>query len=175
MKTKFIHDQHQLTGVRGTYGPLGNVAANGCGSVALYNLYQLLGCPVAYEELLEEIGRGWFFRTMLAGLWGTSPWYVIRRLGKLKDVRLRYYWYRGRQRQEQKIGCHSFFLYLYIYPFGAHYTVGDARGSRLVVYNDTCRSGCLSGYYREVRALGMLVIGIEKIPFLSCAPAKKRL
>ena len=82
---------------------------------------------------------------------------------------------RGRQRQEQKIGCHSFFLYLYIYPFGAHYTVGDARGSRLVVYNDTCRSGCLSGYYREVRALGMLVIGIEKIPFWSCAPAKKRL
>ena len=144
MKNRLICDQHTLTRERGTYGPLGNVAANGCGTIALYNLYQLLEYPITYEALLEDIRRKWFLRT-LAG------------------IRLGYYWYRGQERQERQMGRHSFYLYLYGYWLGAHYAAGDARGSRLAVYNDTCRSGCLSGYYREVRAWGMLVITIDKI------------
>ena len=163
MKNRLICDQHTLTRERGTYGPLGNVAANGCGTIALYNLYQLLEYPITNEALLEDIRRKWFLRTLAAGALGTSPWYVIRRLKQIPGIRLGYYWYRGQERQERRIGRHSFYLYLYGYWLGAHYAVGDARGSRLAVYNDTCRSGCLSGYYREVRAWGMLVITIDKI------------
>lgn len=163
MKENLIHDQHTLTRSRGTYGPLGNVAANGCGSIALYNLYQLLGYPITCEALLEDIRRKWFLRTLVAGALGTSPWYVIARLKKLPGIRLRYYWYRGRARQEQRIGRHSFFLYLYGYWLGAHYVAVDARGPSLIIYNDTCHSGTLSGYYQEVHALGMLVIGIDKM------------
>ena len=163
MKTQLIHDQHTLTTHKGTYGPLGNVAANGCGSVALYNLCQLLEYPITYEALLEEIRRKWFLRTLVAGALGTSPWYVISRLRKLPGIRLHFYWYRGKEHQERRIGRHSFYLYLYGYWLGAHYTVADARGPRLIVYNDPCHSGTLSGYYQEVRAWGMLVIGIDKI------------
>ena len=160
IRENLIRDQRALESRRGSYGPLGSVAANGCGFAALYNLYVLLGRRPSPGRLLEEIRRNWLRTTLLCGLLGTSPWYVLRRLRALKGVRLSWYWNVGRRSVPER---HELYFIFYIYGFGAHYAVAEQREGGIAVYND-CGGEGWKDYLKRAGAWWAAAVGIDRIP-----------
>jgi hypothetical protein len=161
MQQKMILDQRQLSNRRGSYGPLGNAAANGCGTVALYNLLQLLGQPVAYERLERQLCRHWLSATLAGGLLGSNPLYIFLLLRRLTGVRLRFHLYCGGTHPRWMEQEHLF-LNLYIYRIGAHYSVCEYNAGTLRIYNDPVSAQSYPEYYHRVKAHGMLVAEIIK-------------
>lgn len=77
------HDQTLMSHRRGTFGPLGNLADNGCGVLAVHNLLTMLGIPESCEVLFRRFNRSWLVSTLLGGLLGTNLLYVLFLLKKL--------------------------------------------------------------------------------------------
>ncbi len=167
---KLIQCQQNLPHSRGSFGPLGNVAANGCGSIALYNTLLLLGQHVTYEAVLKQMNRKWWKSTLIGGLLGSNPLYVRREILRRRGVCCRCFVYIGifkrnleRQRERfRRMGNeYDVFLNLYLHRHGAHYSVAEYQNGVFHVYNDSCSSADHEMYYRDVKALGMIVMGIR--------------
>ncbi len=154
---RLIENQRALDPGRGSYGPLGSAAANGCGFVALYNLYVLLGRTPSAARLLEKIRRGWLRTTLLGGLFGTNPFYVLGRLRALDGVRLTWYRNVGRRKLPAK---HAAYFIFYLYGFGAHYAVAEQQAGALLVHND-CAAADWREYFQKTGAWLMVVAGVD--------------
>jgi hypothetical protein len=135
------------------------MAENGCGTVALYNLLQLLDIPVSCEKLRCHVQNHWLCATLAGGLLGSNPFYLFSRLRRLAGVRLRFHIYLGGKTpgwMEQG----RLFLNLYLYRFGAHYSVTEYKDGAWQIYNDITSKSTYPDYYRSVKACGMLVAEI---------------
>jgi hypothetical protein len=173
MQRNLILNQKQLTHLRGSCGPWGNMADNGCGVVALYNLLQLLDIPVSYEKLRSHVQKHWLRATLVGGLLGSNPFYLFFELRRLTGARLKFHIYLGGKTPgwmptvAQKItppqpipqpsSDRHLFLNLYLYRFGAHYSVTEYRDGVWKIYNDTTSQSTYPAYYHIVKACGMLV------------------
>jgi len=153
-----IGSQKKLELKRGSYGPFGSVAKNGCGFVALYNLYVLLGRAPSALKLLEDIRRHWLRTTLLGGLLGTSPFYILSSLRALNGVHLTWYWNIGRQKLP---GKHDAYLIFYLYGFGAHYAVAEEKDGSLLIHNDWQASNW-PDYLKKTKSWTMTVAGIDQ-------------
>jgi hypothetical protein len=173
MQRNLILDQKQLTHLRGSCGPWGNMADNGCGTVALYNLLQLLDVPVSYERLHSHVQKHWFLATLAGGLLGMNPVYLFSQIRRRTGARLRLHIYLGGKTpgwmpvalqtavpaREPHLSppVRRLFLNLYLYRFGAHYSVTEYKDGGWQIYNDTTNNSPYPDYYRSVKACGMLV------------------
>lgn len=170
-RPQFICCQEQFSRRRGTFGPLGNAASNGCGFIALYNVRCFLGCWVPAPELLNQINREWWKSTLAGGLLGCNPLYLWKQVSRLPGVRCRILVCAGssksrkarwrRKLQDVDRSCDGF-LNLYLHRRGAHYTAAEYRNDGFHIYNDWCRSADHEAYYQEAGALGMIVLCIKK-------------
>ncbi len=88
---ELIRDQAVYASETGTFGPLGSIRKNGCGSIALYNVLQLLGYPAIYQEILNEMKRHWIRATILGGILGSKPLYLLGFLRRKKDLSFTFY------------------------------------------------------------------------------------
>jgi hypothetical protein len=176
MRQDLILNQKQLTHLRGSYGPWGNMADNGCGTVALYNLMQLLDVPVSYEKLHSHVQKHWLRATLAGGLLGSNPFYLFSQLRRLTDARLKFHIYLGGKtpgwmpadlrtavpagEAHLSLPIRRLFLNLYLYRFGAHYSVTEYKDGVWQIYNDTTSQSTYPAYYRSIKACGMLVVEI---------------
>ncbi len=163
--------QRQLSAERGTFGPLGTAAGNGCGSIALYHVLRLLGRPVAYHAVLAQMNREWWKSTIAGGLLGSNPCYIWNQIRRLPGIRCRFFFCLGRAKRQDAYWrmaicraekSHTLFLNLYFHRSGAHYTVAERRNGVFHIYNDPYHSKCLKAYYHDTGAWAMVVLGIDK-------------
>ena len=156
----YINDQRGFEGSNLPFGPLGNIADNGCGLVALYNVSKAGGLPYTFSELHDMLlsGLGWVGNTNLGGCLGMNPNTV---LGFLE-----------RNFCNDDVGtwdfiqcCQNFdaviILYAYFEPtIGAHYFAGINNGDgSYTFYNDaSIKSIYLNELYGELARNGELFI-----------------
>lgn len=83
----YISDQNSYKKVSGTFGLLGNIPDNGCGSIAMYNVMHFLGHKITYEQILIDIIKDSVdlsvnqdetkdYPTVLDGIAGLNPGYI---------------------------------------------------------------------------------------------------
>ncbi len=158
---KLIRSQSVFSAVPGSFGPLGNVRANGCGAIALYNVLRLLGYTVEYGELLREMRMHWPRATLLGGILGSNPFYLLGLLRRKKGLALTFYGVRNRADAGRVAKCHDVYLNLYLYRWGAHYTAAVYRKQGLFVCNDPSTVD-YGAYFEQVKARFMVVVGIDR-------------
>lgn len=76
----YIERQRNYTKQRGSFGPLGNISANGCGAVALYNVLMYFGIRSEFMSIVNRFNRRWLFSTGAAGVLGTTIYYLFYEL-----------------------------------------------------------------------------------------------
>lgn len=159
-KVKIITDQHKLNHTRGSYGPLGNVSANGCGMLALYNALQLLGHDISYDGMYRHVRKYWWKTLLLGGLLGTNPIFVFGQLKRITGRRLSWKTYFGKDNEAEWMRP-GIYLILYLHRCGAHYAAAQQTTEQLLVYNDIRENHNLPDYYRKIRAKGMLIVRLD--------------
>ncbi len=161
---KLIREQNSCPGKRGTFGPLGSVRKNGCGAIALYNLLQLLGYQEDYGSILADVNRHWLKATVLGGLLGMNPWFLLHYLSNKADkAAFHFTTYRlWNAHSALKIQEHHMaYLNLYFYRYGGHYATSAFYDGRLEIYNDGSSQG-YKEYFQSEKAVYMVVVGIDK-------------
>ena len=98
------------------YGRFGNIAKNGCGMVALYNV-ERAACPDTQFDRFYAARKG--IRTNLFGLLGTRPSTIPKNL-KAKGFSVA----PVRKKQADEAGAFDAVIVLYWFFFGAHYVAG---------------------------------------------------
>ena len=59
----YIERQKNYTKQRGTFGSTGNISANGCGAIAVYNVLIHFGLKADFMDIVERFNRQWLFST----------------------------------------------------------------------------------------------------------------
>ncbi len=159
--TKLIRSQHDYAKEVGTYGLLGNIPSNACGSVAYHNILCMMNRPVRYSETLSYIRRKWMFYTFLGGLDGTDIFAVMRLLRK-QGLTLKLYV--DKKRIPKNHGAYLVF-FRYKDLFHGHFTAARYEmingKQRLVTYNNYVISDDFEAYCKNRKAWFMLVWGIR--------------
>ncbi len=159
--TKLIKNQHDYVEEAGTYGILGSIPANACGSVAYHNILCMMNRPVKYSETLSYIRRKWLFYTFMGGLGGTDVFSVYRMLRK-QGLTLKLYI------NKKKIPK-NYDAYLIFFRFknffhghftAARYEIINGK-KRLVTYNNYVISDDFNSYRKNRKAWLMLVWGVR--------------
>lgn len=158
---KLIQSQSVFSAVPGSFGPLGSVRANGCGAIALYNILRLLGCPAEFGSLLKNMRAHWIRSTLLGGILGSNPFYLLGMLRRKEELELTFYVVRNRSAAEQIAVCHDAYLNLYLYRWGAHYTAAAYQERGLLVCNDPSAAD-YGDYFERVKTRFMVVVGIDR-------------
>lgn len=157
-----IRSQGSYKREKGTYGPLGNIPDNGCGGVALHNVYQMLGRNVSFLDILCHMRKRWPEATVMGGRMGSHVFYIINLL----------------RRQGYKVKPHVWFgnipkdapAYLIYYkprgPFSGHFQAARyeniGQKQSLVCYNNYKVTRDFSTYARYKRSFFMIVWEIRK-------------
>lgn len=68
----YIERQKNYTKQRGSFGPFGNISANGCGAIALYNILMHFGIRNDFMTIVNRFNRVWPLSTCCGGILGTS-------------------------------------------------------------------------------------------------------
>ena len=163
----YIDDQSNFYGSDLSFGPAGNVADNGCGLVALYNVAKAGGLPYSFNELHDILfgGLGWIGNTILYGRMGMNPNLItpfFERNFSDADLGL---WIRS-----PLYGEYDAVIILYAYNgsrIGAHYVAGINNGDGTYkFYNDSSiESITLNSLYLELERRGDLIISGWSIDF----------
>lgn len=82
MEPGYIENQKKYSNIKGSFGPWGNLADNGCGGIALYNVLRYYNQRVDFNELVRRINKSWIFSVGMLGLLGTNPLYILYDLKK---------------------------------------------------------------------------------------------
>ena len=78
----YIERQKNYTNQRGTFGPLGNISANGCGAIAVYNVLTHFGIQIDFMAIVKRFNRQWLFATSFGGFMGSYIFYLAHILKK---------------------------------------------------------------------------------------------
>jgi len=163
----YIDDQSNFYGSDLSFGPAGNVADNGCGLVALYNVAKAGGLPYSFNELHDILfgGLGWVGTTNFFGSMGMNPNLIMeffeRNFGNA-DFGFRNFSY--------MYGDYDAVIILYAYTepqIGAHYIAGINNGNGTYrFYNYTTTSPMrLEDLYSDFDKNGWLFITGWNIDF----------
>ena len=163
----YIDDQSNFYGSDLSFGPTGNVADNGCGLVALYNVAKADGLPYSFNELHDILfgGLGWVGTTNFFGSMGMNPNLIMeffeRNFGNA-DFGFRNFSY--------MYGDYDAVIILYAYTepqIGAHYIAGINNGNGTYrFYNYTTTSPMrLEDLYSDFDKNGWLFITGWNIDF----------
>lgn len=155
-----IRNQNIYKKKKGTYGLLGNIPENGCGSVAYHNILCIMGKAIPYEETLKYIRSHWLTTTFLGGVGGTHIFCVLKML-RNQGLRTKLF-------VRKKSVPDNFKAYLIFYRykdlFHGHFQAGqflDINGERkLVVYNGYSTTDDFVSFARRRKAYVTLVWGI---------------
>lgn len=157
---RLIVDQREYPAWKGSYGPIGSVKRNGCGSIALHNLMCLCGIRGDYGRLLLRMNREWRSAMLLGGCMGTNPCYIFRYLKSTGSLNTKFYFVMNERTAERIDRSHRAYLNLYLHRGGAHYTVSRFHENGFEIYNDV-QATDYQDYFRRSGALFMFVVGID--------------
>lgn len=163
----YVEKQRSFACSAFAYGKRGNVAANGCGLIAIHNMLVAANRGREFSRLYESY-RTEPLLTVAGGKLGTNPFKMrglLRRLFGKANVRSR--------RLEDSF-CHDGLVILYAWKnkkrIGAHFvTAVVEKDGRFRVHNESGLRGCfspkeISAFYRRK---GHLLIKVWSVDFLS--------
>lgn len=159
----FQRDQTKISGRRGTYGPLGNIAANGCGSLAVHNILEYFGMAGTYGDVVRRFNRSWFRSTLCGGILGTNPWFAVRYLKKM-GLHTTVHFIYGRKAYRCEPENRQAFLTVYLWKqhwkIGGHYqALVRLRSGRLESFNSPDRIyDDVQEFYKESGAVAMILV-----------------
>ena len=120
----YIERQKNYTKQIGTFGPTGSISANGCGSIALYNILIHFGKHPDFISIVKRFNRLWFLATSFGGCMGTNILYLYHEL-KHAGFRVKPVFFIGKQSRSLHLDEHSALLFLYFWRkkkrLGGHY------------------------------------------------------
>jgi len=179
----YISEQGSYEKVSGTFGLLGNIPDNGCGSIAMYNVMHFLGHNTTYEEILIDIIKDSVdlsinqdqtkdYPTVLDGIAGLNPAYIKAYLERknytVEYVPELYKAYTG----SSTMKVYDSYLALYSWQdavtkaMGAHYEALNPSAGGLQGYNIDFVYAGIDKYYNHktsVEGLWVLMVyGINK-------------
>ncbi len=155
-----IRDQRQFPARRGTFGPLGNIRDNGCGAIAVYNVLAILGTAVPCENIIQQFCRSWVWSTVLGGVLGSNPFYVMRCLKRAG--------FHTAFCSRRRAGNHDAYIAVYLWAnrregLGAHFQALQRKEAGVLeawnpcgVYTD------FDDFFRRSGAVGAFVIGVNR-------------
>lgn len=147
---------------RGSFGVLGSIRKNGCGSIALHNLLRLLGFESRYWAVLEYFRVHCLSSTVCFGLLGSNPFFIWNYLKKLEKLKFKIYKIRNEKQAEEIPKDHAVYLNMYFYKFGSHYTASVFHDGKMLILNDRSAES-YGDYFKKIHAFYMITLGIDKI------------
>ncbi len=160
-KTKeigFIDNQNTLINL--PYGSRGNVADNGCGSIACYNLLHYFGYIISYHAIHDYFNDN--RRVIFRGRWGTNPLSIKKYLNKKHNIRVKMHF--GIIPDESYDAYIVMNIYKTKKSVSAHYVFGYFEAGRFITYNLNHNYDDLKEYIKKNDTVGKLfvVYGINK-------------
>lgn len=135
----YIERQRTFSKLRGTFGPLGSISANGCGAIAVYNILEHFGLHEDFMKVISRFERLWPLAMPFGGFLGTNIFYLYYVLKKY-GFYIRPIFFLGRKRKRIEWGGQSAILFFYgwrrKWSMGAHYQAGFAEpDGKIILHN----------------------------------------
>lgn len=136
----YIERQRTFSKQRGTFGPIGNISANGCGAIAVYNILAYFGMHEDFMKVIRRFERVWPLALPFGGVLGTNIFYLFFLLKKYHFV-VKPVFFCGRRNKAFLSDRDSAILFFYgwrkKWQMGAHYQAGFFEPDGSVVLHNS--------------------------------------
>ena len=135
----YIERQKNYTKQRGTFGSTGNISANGCGAIAVYNVLIHFGLKADFMDIVERFNRQWLFSTSFGGFMGSYIFYLAYILKQYR-LQVRPILFTPKAIDTFHLDNRSAFILLYGWrkkqKLGAHYQAGFSHADGTITLHN---------------------------------------